>query len=200
MMRLAASLSEHHAEPNKPLDVRAKQLRRYSRCPLNFTLRVGGFAPRQLRRWVACHLGAMIAERMIKEHLNPPDLPNWRESFSQVVVVRTGATRTIYVSGQVSVDGDNNIIGLGDLGRQAEVALQNLSKALAAGGATPADVVRLGIYVKDYQRDQAAVISSALRKTFVAGRMPTSTWLGVSSLALDEILIEIEATAVIDAE
>ena len=142
----------------------------------------------------------MIAKPMIKEHLNPTDLPNWSESFSQIVVVRTGATRTIYVSGQVSVDAGNNVVGHGDLGRQAEVALQNLSKALAAAGATPADVVRLGIYVKDYKRDQAAVISAALRNTFVADQMPASTWLGVSSLALDEILIEIEATAVIDAE
>jgi enamine deaminase RidA (YjgF/YER057c/UK114 family) len=58
----------------------------------------------------------------------------------------------------------------------------------------------LGIYVKDYKRDQAAVISTALRNTFEAERMPTSTWLGVSSLALDQILIEIEATAVIDGE
>lgn len=137
---------------------------------------------------------------MIKEHLNPADLPNWSESFSQVVVVRTGPTRTIYVSGQVSVDAGNNFVGHGDLGRQAEVALENLSKALGAAGATPADVVRLGIYVKDYKRDQAAVISAALRNAFVAERMPTSTWLGVSSLALDEALIEIEATAVNDAE
>jgi len=142
----------------------------------------------------------MIAKPMIKEHLNPADLPKWSESFSQVVVVRTGGTRTIYVLGQVSVDPHNNIVGLGDLSRQAEVALQNLSKALAAAGATPVDVVRLGIYVKDYKPDQAAVISTALRKLFVAERMPTSTWLGVSSLALDEILIEIEATAVIDDE
>ena len=141
----------------------------------------------------------MIAKPMIKEHLNPTDLPNWSESFSQVVVVRTGTTRTIYVSGQVSVDAGNNVVGHGDLGRQTQVALENLSKALAAAGATPADVVRLGIYVKDYKRDQAAVISTALRNTFVAERMPTSTWLGVSSLALDEFLIEIDATAVIDA-
>jgi len=67
-------------------------------------------APGEFDRWVACHPGAMIAERMIKEHLNPADLPNWSESFSQVVVVRTGATRTIYVSGQVSVDRNNNIL------------------------------------------------------------------------------------------
>lgn len=136
---------------------------------------------------------------MIKEHLNPPDLPDWSESFSQVVVVQTGAIRTIYVSGQVSVDRDKNVIGLGDLGRQAEVTLQNLSKALAFAGATPADVVRLGIYVKELQPDHAAAISLALHKTFGAGKMPTSTWLGVSSLALDDLLIEIEATAVTDA-
>lgn len=144
--------------------------------------------------------GSMILKPMIKEHLNPADLPNWSESFSQVVVVQTGTTRTIYVSGQVSVDASSNVVGHGDLGRQAQVALENLSKALAAAEATPADVVRLGIYVKDYKPDLAAVISMALRETFVAGQMPTSTWLGVSSLALDEILIEIEATAVIDAE
>jgi enamine deaminase RidA (YjgF/YER057c/UK114 family) len=137
---------------------------------------------------------------MTKEHLNPADLPNWSESFSQVVVVRTGTTRTIYVSGQVSVDAGNNVVGHGDLGQQTQVALENLSKALAAAGATPADVVRLGIYVKDYKPDQAAIISKALRKTFVAEQMPASTWLGVSSLALDGLLIEIEATAVVDAE
>jgi len=137
---------------------------------------------------------------MTKEHLNPNDLPNWSESFSQVVVVRTGTTRTIYMSGQVSVDADNKVVGQGDLGRQARVALENLSKALAAAGATAADVVRLGIYVKDYKPDQASVISAALRNTFVAEEMPTSTWLGVSSLALDDLLIEIDATAVIDSE
>src|SRR6267378_4108068 len=84
----------------------------------------------------------MIAKPMIKKHLNPADLPNWSESFSQVVAVRTGVTQTIYVSGQVSVDADNNVVGHGDLRLQAQVALENLSKALAAAGATPADVVR----------------------------------------------------------
>ena len=136
---------------------------------------------------------------MIKEHLNPAELPNWSESFSQIVAVRSGAAQTIYLSGQVSVDAANNVIGHGDLRLQTQVVLQNLSKALAAAGATPSDVVRLGIYVKDYKADQAAIISSALRNTFDAKRMPTSTWLGVSSLALDELLIEIEATAVLDA-
>jgi enamine deaminase RidA (YjgF/YER057c/UK114 family) len=44
---------------------------------------------------------------------------------------------------------DYKVVGPGDLGRQTEVVLESLSKALAAAGATPADAVRLGIYVKD---------------------------------------------------
>ena len=137
---------------------------------------------------------------MMKEYLNPTSLANWSESFSQVIVVRTGVTRTIYVSGQVSVDADKNVVGKGDLALQARVALNNLSKALACAGATLADVVRLGIFVKDYKPDKAGVISSSLRKIFPHDRMPTSTWLGVSSLALDEALIEIDALAVVDAQ
>jgi enamine deaminase RidA (YjgF/YER057c/UK114 family) len=137
---------------------------------------------------------------MRKEYLNPSNLPNWADTFSQVVVVRTGSTQTIYISGQVVVDADNNVVGRGDLGRQVEVALGNLAKALAAAGATAADVVRLGIYVKDYRREHARLISVALGRMFVPGKMPTSTWLGVTALALDELLFEIEATAVIDGE
>src|SRR5262245_17088414 len=101
---------------------------------------------------------------MSKEYLNPKELPTWSDTFSQVVVVRTGSTTTLYVSGQVSVDKENKVVGHGDLGRQAEAAVGNLAKALAAGGAGPDDVVRLRIFVKDYQREQAGLISAALRR------------------------------------
>jgi len=137
---------------------------------------------------------------MVKEYLNPSTLPNWAGSFSQVVVVRTESISMIYVSGQVSVDAQNEVIGRGDLARQVEVALGNLAKALEAAGATPADVVRLRIYVKDYRSDQAGLISAALGRMFDAQKMPSSTWLGVASLALEDLLFEVEATAVIDGE
>ncbi|HEX3131722.1 MAG TPA: RidA family protein [Thermoanaerobaculia bacterium] len=141
----------------------------------------------------------MSRQPMKKDYLNPTGLPSWSDSFSQVVVVRSGSMRAIYVSGQVAVDASHNVVGRGDLGRQAELALENLRRALAAAGATPADVVRLGIYIKDYQPGQASVIGDALRRVFAPGRMPASTWLGVSALALDELLIEIEAEAITDA-
>lgn len=91
-----------------------------------------------------------------------------------------------------------NVVGPGDLARQAEHAFGNLSTALQAAGATPDDVVRLGIYVKNLRPEDGAVIRKALRRVFVRDTLPASTWLGVTSLALDELLIEVEATAVVE--
>lgn len=134
---------------------------------------------------------------MPKEHLNPPGLPDWAGTFSQVVVARPAGARLIWVSGQVAVDADHRVVGPGDLARQAERAFGNLSMALEAAGASPDDVVRLGIYVKNLRPEDGAVIRKALRRVFVRDTLPASTWLGVTSLALDDLLIEVEATAVI---
>jgi enamine deaminase RidA (YjgF/YER057c/UK114 family) len=135
---------------------------------------------------------------MEKEFINPSTLPNWSASFSQVVVVKNASSRTVYVAGQVSVDGENNLIGRGDLRIQAEQAFRNLAAALAAGGVRTSDVVKLGIYVKGYQPEQAPSIRTAMRKYFPKEPLPTSTWLGVQSLGLEGLLIEIDAVAVAD--
>jgi len=83
---------------------------------------------------------------MQKKYINPPELPNWEQSFSQIVIVRSiNPTRTIYLSGQVSVDRRNNLVGEGDLKTQAEYAFANLQRALAAAGATTEDVVKMNI-------------------------------------------------------
>jgi enamine deaminase RidA (YjgF/YER057c/UK114 family) len=133
---------------------------------------------------------------MEKEFLNPTTLPSWPQAFSQVVVVKSPAARTVYVAGQVSVDAENHLIGEGNLEVQAEHTFRNLATALAAGGVTPTDVVRLGIYIKDYRPEQAPIIRSAMRRCFPQEPLPTSTWLGVASLALDGFLIEVDAIAV----
>ena len=136
---------------------------------------------------------------MPKQFINPPGLPKWEQSFSQVVVVRSGATTTIYLSGQVSVDQENNLIGAGDLKAQAEYAFANLERALAAAGATPADVVKINIYIKNYESPHATIVREAMRTVFRHKELPASTWLGVETLALPELLIEVDAIAVIEA-
>jgi enamine deaminase RidA (YjgF/YER057c/UK114 family) len=135
---------------------------------------------------------------MKKEFLNPPDLPNWGQVFSQVVVVKGTAADTVYVAGQVSVDKDKNLIGPGDLKTQAEQSFKNLEIALGAAGATTADVVRMNIYVKHYQPADAAIIGEALQMSFrQQENLPATTWLGVETLAQEGFLIEIDAIAVV---
>ena len=135
---------------------------------------------------------------MDKEFINPASLPNWEQVFSQIVVVLSGNAKTIYISGQVSVDTEKNLIGRGDLRVQAKQAFQNLETALLTIEATTADVVKLNIYIKDYKPADAVFINEALRKYFPQEKLPTSTWLGVQSLAEEGFLIEVDAIAVVE--
>jgi enamine deaminase RidA (YjgF/YER057c/UK114 family) len=133
-----------------------------------------------------------------KNFINPPELPQWKQAFSQIVTVKNGSMLTVYLSGQVSVDRDNNLIGADDLEKQAACAFQNLQLAFASVGATTMDVVKINIYVKNYKTADASVVGDAFRKSFPHENLPASTWLGVQSLALDGMLIEIDAIAVLN--
>jgi enamine deaminase RidA (YjgF/YER057c/UK114 family) len=136
---------------------------------------------------------------MTKEFINPRALPNWERSFTQVITVSPVVpAKMVFVSGQVAADQDQNLIGYGDLAAQAMQAFRNLETALAAGGATTADVVKLSIYVKDYKPESAETITEALRRYFPHKQLPTSTWLGVQALAKDGFLIEIDAVAIVE--
>jgi enamine deaminase RidA (YjgF/YER057c/UK114 family) len=136
---------------------------------------------------------------MNKEFLNPANLPDWRPTFSQIVVVKAGGVRTIYVAGQVSVDEERRLVGADNLKLQAEQAFLNLERALAAAGASTADVVKINIYVKHYQPSDAAIVGEAFRHAFPHRNLPVSTWLGVESLAESGFLIEVDAVAVVEA-
>jgi enamine deaminase RidA (YjgF/YER057c/UK114 family) len=132
-----------------------------------------------------------------KNFINPAGLPKWTQAFSQIVTVSSCGILTIYLSGQVAVDQDNNLVGGNDLGKQAEQAFKNLEVALASAGATTKDVVKINIYVKDYKSEDANKVGDAFRKAFPHENLPASTWLGVQSLALDSLLIEIDAVAAV---
>ena len=136
---------------------------------------------------------------MEKTFLNPEELPDWSDIFSQVVVVEVNGVKTIYVAGQVAVDRDKNIVGQGDLEQQTIQTLRNLQTALAAAGATLADTIKVDIYVKDYQPENAGVIRKVYGQFFGDQRLPVSNWIGVQSLANEDFLIEIDAIAVVVA-
>ena len=129
------------------------------------------------------------------EHPRPEGLLH-NSGFSQVAVA-TG-TRMIYTAGQVSIDEGGATVGAGDLAAQAAQAMRNVSLALAAAGASYADIVKITTYVVNYRPEHRAVIGQARAPFFANRTPPASTLVGVSALALPEWLIEIEAIAVVD--
>lgn len=113
-----------------------------------------------------------------------------RIGFSRAV--RVGDT--IYVSGTVAWGDDGKLAGPGDMYAQAKQAIRNIEKALLEAGASLKDVVRTRIFVTDISRlDEAA---RAHGEAFGDIR-PASTMVEVSRLADPEMLIEIEAVAVV---
>ncbi len=132
---------------------------------------------------------------MSKNSLNPATLFNSLQyGFSQIVVAE--GQRTVYFSGQVAWDENENIIGEDDLRAQVWQSLKNVATAVTAAGATLNDIVALRIYISQSWMDKTAPVSEGL-KAFFPENPPATTWIGVYSLARPEFLIEIEGTAVI---
>jgi enamine deaminase RidA (YjgF/YER057c/UK114 family) len=112
------------------------------------------------------------------------------------VVTTTGAT-TVYISGQVSLDATGAVVGANDLAAQTRQVMENLKTALAAAGATFADVVKITTYVVAYQPEHRAVIAAVRGEHLSAEQPPASTLVGVQALASPDFMIEIEAIAVL---
>jgi 2-iminobutanoate/2-iminopropanoate deaminase len=134
---------------------------------------------------------------MPKTYLNPETLfPSEQYGFSQIVVSRGGAT--VYISGQVAWDANQEIGDRGDLGVQTRRALDNVETAVRAAGGTRDDIVALRIYIVGEHIRNGRPIRESLLAFFHPDRLPASTWIGVPALANPDFLIEIEATAVVE--
>jgi enamine deaminase RidA (YjgF/YER057c/UK114 family) len=133
----------------------------------------------------------------MKKHLNPPELfPSLKYGFSQVVTSPPG--KLIFLSGQVSWDEREQLQGGDDLKAQTLQALRNVEIGLRAAGASLEDIVAMRLYLVDYRPEKSPAITEALHETFAGSEPPTTTWIGVSALASEGLLIEIEATAILE--
>ena len=118
-----------------------------------------------------------------------------RYGFAQVAVVPTPFGRAVHVSGQVAWDAEQKIVGAGDIGRQLEQSLDNLTAALASAGATLDQVGSLSLYIRQSHMAEGKAISAALKAKF-GDNPPCSTWIGVTGLADEQFLIEVEPSVV----
>lgn len=129
--------------------------------------------------------------------LNPPTLPQ-PEFYSQLSVAE--GSKLVFISGQVARDADGNPVGAGDLAAQAEQVYANVHAAVTAAGGTFADIAKLTVYVVDWEPGKVAqlgegAVRAAQRLGFDFVR--PITLLGVVSLGEPDLLIEVEAVAVL---
>jgi enamine deaminase RidA (YjgF/YER057c/UK114 family) len=127
-----------------------------------------------------------------RETINPPGL-HPPPGFSHIAF--SAGTRLIFIAGQVAVAPDLSIIGLGDLAEQTRAAMRNVQIALQAVGATFDDVVRRTIYTT--QPTEFEAIAAAVEEVQGSSNHPAQTVIGVTGLALVDLMIEIEVTVVL---
>ena len=135
---------------------------------------------------------------MAVELMNPEGLPK-PDHYCQLAIA-TGS-RTVYLSGQVARDADGNPVGEGDLAAQVEQAFRNVLTCLTGAGASYADVAKLTIYVVDWEPSKLGALGEGVGR--VAGEFgidPTkpTTLISVAGLGEPDLLVEIEAIAVLD--
>ena len=126
----------------------------------------------------------------MKKEIIIPD--NIHKTRGYAHAVRVGYT--LYVSGQISVDENNNVVGINDFNEQVNQALENLKRVLTAAGTSMKDVVKTTIYFRDME--DLPKFREARKKYL--GDHVASTVVEINKLARPELLIEIEAIAIIN--
>jgi reactive intermediate/imine deaminase len=120
--------------------------------------------------------------------------PDPYEAFRLALGYRVGDM--LYISGQAAISPEGEVVGAGDFDRQAEQVFANLERVLKAGGSSLENVVKVTIFLTDMGNFGKIV---ELRGKYFTPPYPADTIVEVTSLALPELMIEIEAIAVADA-
>lgn len=128
------------------------------------------------------------------DFINPSALSQPR-GYSHVAKVKSG--QPIYISGQIAVDKNGQLVGAGDLHAQTVQVFENIKAALEAADATFADVVKLTFFCKDISQ---MLIVREVRDSYInTQEPPASSAVEISRLVREELLIEIEAVAVVES-
>lgn len=129
---------------------------------------------------------------MGKITLNPEGLPVPRGSYSLVTISQPG--RMVFIAGQTASDPEGNVVGIGDVRAQTRYVIEKIRRAVQAAGGTISDLVALNVFTTDvrYHRD-----INEVRRELLGSDFPTSTMVQVVALARPELLLEINAIAVI---
>jgi enamine deaminase RidA (YjgF/YER057c/UK114 family) len=124
---------------------------------------------------------------------NPEGISKPFSNYSHVVTAE-GAQKLVFCAGQVAADVDGKVLPPDDFEAQAKMVMENLTKALAGGGAKLSDVVKITIYICNPHDVPKA---RNILKDYFGGHPPGSTLCVLRGLANPNFLLEIEAIAAV---
>jgi enamine deaminase RidA (YjgF/YER057c/UK114 family) len=104
----------------------------------------------------------------------------------------TGAQKTLYCSGQTSVDENGAPQHAGDMAKQFDQAINNVETVLKKAGMELSNIVKINVYTTDVD----AFIGAAMANHRMDGVKFASTLIGVTRLAFPPLMVELEAIAV----
>jgi reactive intermediate/imine deaminase len=114
--------------------------------------------------------------------------------FGYSHVVEAPAGTIVYVSGQVPLDAEGQLVGEGDFEAQTRQVFENLTRALEAADASWSDVVKLDYFLRDV--GQIAAVRAIRDEYIDTEHPPASTLVEVSGLFRPDVLVEIQAIAI----
>jgi 2-iminobutanoate/2-iminopropanoate deaminase len=159
----------------------------------------------QIWKPIACFIAAglafsvsAMAQGLEVKRYNPSE---WTKGFFTEIVTVNGPGKTIYLAG-VGAEDENSPAGafatirhLGDPYEQCRYAYDKIKRALAAHGGSLADAVKQVVYVTDIRYQ--APVAKCRREAYGNGPIPANTFLVISGLAIQGMLLEIDVTAVV---
>lgn len=114
------------------------------------------------------------------------------------MVIASG-DRHVFLAGQCAFNNKGEIVGKGDITRQAEQIFENIEAGLTAAGAGFDDLVRMTIYVVDYTHEKREALQAVRDRYIPRDAGPASTLIGVSGLVSEHFLLEVEVQAIISS-
>jgi enamine deaminase RidA (YjgF/YER057c/UK114 family) len=130
--------------------------------------------------------------------VNPNGLPK-PDVYRQLSIA--SGSKLVFLAGQVARDADGRPVGEGDFAAQVEQCYLNIGTALAEIGGSFDDVAKLTVYVVDWSPEKMTLLGEGVgRAAAKLGIDPVKpiTLLGVAALGEPDLLVEVEATAVIE--
>lgn len=137
---------------------------------------------------------AFSQDTSIVKFINPSNI-SAPKGYSHAAEIDLGTAKMLIISGQVAIDSKGNLIGKGDFNKQAEQVFQNIKSIVERAGGNMDNIVKLGFYVLDI--NQVPTLRLVRDKYVNIKTPPASTLVQVSKLFRDDVLLEVEATAII---